>query len=475
MTAQNVVEPGNKAPVPANVKASVARILLEALSTQCKSYCILSGYDRLPDNFDTDIDFMVDEDDFARMPRIIEEVAGKSGTRLFQAIDHELSGRAYFLGSINGPALTIIQPDCAADYRHFGRRWLPAKEVLAARRRHPNGFYIPSTAHEFAYALIKRLNKRSFNREHGYQLHRLYVEDRIECGRMIARFCRGPEGSAIVRMASANDWTAMFQSLEQFRAALLRSQKDTIAERLKAIPQDALHLYRRITQPNGCWIAFMGPDGCGKSLVLNAVSSEFAPSFRNVASYHLRPRLIGRRPSSRGPVTDPHGQPPRSKVASIAKLIDLWLDYALGYLARILPGVIRTQLALFDRCFYDLLVDSKRIRYGGPPGLLKMAARFCPGPDLVILLDAPPEVLWARKREVPFDEVVRQRAAYLEMANTLPTAVIVNAAQPAEKVIHDAIEAILDHLGRRTKKRLHLADTADRPPRAGSTSSGRPW
>jgi thymidylate kinase len=454
-----------------NVRANVGRFLLNALATECKAYCILSGYERLPDNFDTDIDFMVSQEDFDRMPRIIEEVARKTATQLFQAIDHELTGRAYFLGSMDGPALTIVQPDCAADYRHFGPRWLLAKEVLAARRLHPNGFYIPSTAHEFAYSLIKRLNKRSFNREHGYRLHRLYVEDRIECGRMIARFVRGPEGSQIVRMASANDWTAMSESIEPFRDAMLRSRKETFAEKLSELPRSALGVLRRIVQPTGCWIAFMGPDGSGKSLVLNAVGHEFAPSFRTIRHFHMRPRLIGRRATNQGPVTDPHGQPPRGALASIAKVVDLWLDYILGYLFRILPGLVRTELVLFDRCFYDLLVDSRRIRYGGPPWLLRTAARMAPGPDLVILLDAPPEVLRARKQEVSPSEVARQRAAYVELARSLRSAVVVNAAQPAEDVIHDAVAAIMDHLSRRTKKRLGIFSK----PGAGSPSSKRPW
>jgi thymidylate kinase len=462
------MESGNRAPAHLDVKANVARVLLEALSTQCKSYCILAGYERLPERFDTDIDFMVCQEDFDRMPRIMENVAHRTGTCLFQAIDHELTGRAYFLGSLDGPVLTVVQPDCAADYRHFGRRWLPAAEVLGARRRHPNGFYIPSTAHEFAYSLIKRLNKRSFNREHGFRLHQLYVEERIECGRMIARFCRGPEGSAIVRMASANDWTEMYHSIERFRAAMMRSQRETFAARLKAVPADALHLLRRVLQPTGCWIAFIGPDGAGKSFVLNAAAREFAPSFRTIRSFHLRPRLIGRKPLNQGPVTDPHGQPPRGKVASTAKVIDLWCDYLLGYLARILPGVIRTEMMLFDRCLYDLLVDSRRIRYGGPPWLLRAAARLAPGPDLVILLDAPPEVLRSRKQEVTPAEAARQRTAYLDLARSLPSAVVVNAGQPADDVIHDALAAILAHLERRTRKRLGL-------PPAGAPSPQRPW
>ena len=460
MNFPNLVESGNRAPAHVDVKTTVARALLDALSTQCKSYCILAGYERLPDGFDNDLDFLVSQEDFDRMPGIIEEVVRKTGTVLFQAIDHELTGRAYFLGSLDGATLTIVQPDCAADYRHFGRRWLPAGEVLKARRKHPNGFFIPSTAHEFAYSLIKRLNMRSFNREHGYRLHRLYVEDRIECGRMIARFCRGPEGSSIVRMASANDWTEMYQSFEPFRVAMLRSRKESFAERLKAFPKHALHLARHIVHPTGSWIAFMGPDGSGKSIALNAAAREFAPSFRTIREFHLRPQWMGRRPANHGPLIDPHGQPPHGKAASVAKAAGLWLDYVFGYVGRILPGLIRTDLVLFDRCFYDLLVDSKLIRYSGPPALLRAAARLSPGPDLVILLDAPPESLRSRRQEPPTAEAVRQRAAYLEFVRTLPNAVVVNAAQPSEDVIRDALRAILEHLGRRTRKRLGLPDAA---------------
>jgi thymidylate kinase len=475
LTPQNVLEPGCDARGPTRIKANVARTLIAELSAQCTAYCILSGYDRLPGDFDTDIDFMVNHEDFERMPRIIVEVGRHTDTHLFQTVDHELSGRAYFLGSITGPSLTIVQPDCASDYRHFGRRWLSAAEVLAARRWHSNGFWIPSAAHEFAYYLIKRLNKRDFNREHGYKLHRLYVEDRIECGRTIVRFWNGPEGSTLVRMAAANDWVQMAESLETFRSTLMRSRSETLSLKLASVPPRALLFLRRIAQPTGSWIAFMGPDGCGKSLVINAVSRQFTPAFRKVSSYHMRPRVIGRKTANQGPVTDPHGQPARGLVASIAKVLDLTADYILGYLSRILPAVIRTQLVLFDRCFYDLLVDSKRIRYGGPRWLLRTAAHLAPRPDLVILLDAPPDVLWKRKKEVPLEEVSRQREAYLQLAQTLPSAVVVNAAQPPADVIHDVIAALVEHLARRARGRIQLPNVPGPDARIEKKASSQRW
>ena len=116
-------------------------------------------------------------------------------------------------------------------------------------------------------------------------------------------------------------------------------------------------------------------------------------------------------------------------------------------------------------------MDSKRIRYGGPPWLLRAAARVAPGPDLVILLDAAPEVVRARKQEVPPEEVARQRTGYLELARTLPSCVVINAAQLPEDVIHDAIAAVIDHLERRTKGRLRIPSGSG--PAAGNAK--RPW
>jgi hypothetical protein len=454
LTAQNVVESRGKALVTA--RTSAARTLLEALSTQCKSYCILSGYDRLPDHFDSDFDFMVEAEDFERMPRIIDDVARQTGARLFQTIDHELTGRAYFLGSLAGPSLTIVQPDCAADYRHFGRRWLTAKEVLAARRLHPDGFYIPSTAHEFAYLLIKRLNLRNFNREHGYRLHRLYVEDRIECGRMIARFCRGPEGSSIVRMASANDWTPMYASLDAYRSAMMRSHKESLAQKLQSVPQHALHWVRRMVQPAGCWITFTGPDDYAVALVLNAVSREFAPSFRAISYQRMLSRAAVRKSPNQARPSSTHGGAQHGAAASIASVAGLWIQNLVTCLVRVLPGVIGAELVLFDHCLQDLPVDSKRIGYGGPPWVLRTAARLSPRSGLVILLDMPPEAPMSDQSGIPLSEIAGQRSAYMDMVRDFPAQAVINASQEPAAVIHDAVEAVLAHLQRRARKRLDL-------------------
>jgi thymidylate kinase len=438
------------------VKSAVAHALLGALQSECAAYCILSGYDELPESFDTDIDFMVSSAEFARIPGLIAGVARQTGTRLFHTVGHELSARSYSLGFQAGEELIIVQPDSSADYRHFGLLWLRADEVLAARRLHPRGFWIPAAAHEFVYYLVKRLNKRFLDGGHGAKLHRLYLEDSEGCDRMIERFWKGRNRIILARMAQSNDWSQMEASLESIRSEMKQNSAESLGERIRTSPKHILHHFRRSVRPTGGWIAIMGPDGAGKSAVIEAVQKQFRFAYNKVKCFHLRPKTLRGNNGAHVIVTDPHGRPPRGWWMSVIKVFFLIADYWIGYALVIAPAMRRSQLIVFDRYVYDLLVDSKRVRYGGPAWLLRLAARVVPHPDLVILLDAAPDVLWSRKQEVPFNEVMRQRDAYCKVAQALPFARIVNAAQSLPDVIRDVDAVIVEHYERRTAERLGL-------------------
>jgi thymidylate kinase len=458
LPSNGLIDADSQSSSATRIKTRVARTLISVLSERCTAYCMLSGYDRLPDAFDSDIDFMVAEADFERVPAMIDEVARRSGTRLFLSVPHEINARAYYLASLSGDELSVIQPDSTSNYRHFGALWLRADEVLASRRWFDRGFWIPAPAQEFAYYLIKRINKRDFSQEHAARLHRLYVEDSRGCDLIVARFWGGREARAISRMADSNDWAEMYLTLDAFRTTLKSASVESLGQKLASIPHAALHLLGRVVRPTGGWIAFMGPDGCGKSMVIDSIRSQYKFAFRDVQCLHMRPKFLRGNAATGAAVTDPHSKPPRGFVASIAKAFFLFLDYSLGFFFKIVPALGRTHLIVFDRYIYDLLVDSKRVRYGGPRWLLRCIAWIVPRPELVILLDAPAEVLWSRKQEVPFSEVVRQQSAYRKVARGLSSAVIVDAAQPAEAVVHDVHRAIVEFYARRTARRLGLAE-----------------
>jgi thymidylate kinase len=184
---------------------------------------------------------------------------------------------------------------------------------------------------------------------------------------------------------------------------------------------------------HGLLVAVFGADGSGKTSVCRAVLEELAPHFGGVRYLHFRPR-IGSGDHGGDPVSEPHRDPPRGRLASLAKVAFYVADHRIGHAVRIRRDVSRGTLVLFDRYFHDLIVDPRRYRYGGSARALSFAARLIPRPDLVLLLDAPTEVLLARKPEVEPSELERIRRAYLDVVGNLPDSHVVDASRPLSEV-----------------------------------------
>ena len=418
-------------------------------------YCILAGYENLPETH-SDIDFMVSAADFEKLPRILADFAARSGCKLVQALQHESSACYYVLAWQDKAEVHFLHPDSAFDYRRNGRLWFSAESVLKDRRRFENGFFVPSPAKAFAYYLVKRINKRDIGEVQGVRLLSYYWADPSGAERDIERFL--PNSAEMVKAAlRCGNWQEISNRIPDLSREL-RSQHpaETRTRRLISLGSELLRRARRVISPTGIWVAFLGPDGSGKSSVIEAVATELAPAFRRVARFHYRPMLIAgpNRPS--GPVTDPHGQEPRSYFSSIIKMVMLLADYVLGYVVCVRPALVRSTFVTFDRYFSDVIADPKRVRYGGPEWLSRLVNRFIPQPDLLIILDAAADVLWSRKQEVAFLELTELRERYLQIAASSRNAVVIDASQPLWKVIADTEARILLELERMTAERLKL-------------------
>ena len=193
----------------------------------------------------------------------------------------------------------------------------------------------------------------------------------------------------------------------------------------------------------GLWVALLGPDGVGKSSVIAALGHGELAGFAACRSYHLRPTLLRSRKGRAN--TCPHATEPRSLVVSAAKLLHLLLANWLGYLLAVRGPVARGNLVLMDRYFHDCLVDERRYRLPKScRGLAKLVARLVPQPDLLVLLDAPTEILQMRKGEVTWGESERQRIAYRELGRTFPNACIVSSAGPLAEALDSVVDCIIE-------------------------------
>jgi thymidylate kinase len=198
-----------------------------------------------------------------------------------------------------------------------------------------------------------------------------------------------------------------------------------------------------VRPPRGLWVVLLGPDGVGKSSVIEGISSGQLAGFAGCVKYHLRPARSGRDGSS-SPNCNPHGRSPRGTLISMGKLVYLLLANWWGYWAAVRPQLAKGKLVLFDRYFPDCLVDGKRYRL--PDSCRRFArliSELVPKPDVYVVLDAPADVLRARKSEVSVAESERQRNDYARLVDESPSVAMVDAARPLAEVLDEVMSRIV--------------------------------
>jgi thymidylate kinase len=251
----------------------------------------------------------------------------------------------------------------------------------------------------------------------------------------------------LAQAASTNDWDPIRDEMRRFQSLLRKALSFSVIH----VFRENLRKLRRFFRPTGLMVVFLGPDCSGKSTIIGYAERNLAPLFRRTKVYHFRPHF-GRKVRDDTPVTNPHGQRPRNGLSSCLKLLLYVADYSLGYFFIVWPRKVRSTLILFDRYFFDVVIDPKRLRYSGPQWMAYLAMRFIPAPDVIIYLDAPTAVLYSRKQELSASETERQREAYLDLTQNLQGARTVNASKPLPEVIADVERIVVDLMESRTMK-----------------------
>lgn len=210
-------------------------------------------------------------------------------------------------------------------------------------------------------------------------------------------------------------------------------------------------------------VAIVGADGAGKTTIANIVQDTCPVPVKyiymgpNIESSNFKlptSRLIlflklqsYKRTAKKKGITDPkfisthhnaHRKVKRGKIGSTLRLINRVFE---GWYRQFIAWIyqLRGYIVLYDRhfLFEAAAVDGKsnqpltdRIYYW-------IFTHLFPHPDLVIFLDAEPEILFERKGEGSVEYLQRKRMVFMAQGKKLRNFIRVDAAQPIEKVLDD--------------------------------------
>lgn len=367
-------------------------------------YAVLRNFEGLPDrNNSRDIDIIITRNSYKRVKDHLVTLINNSGWKIITYL-HSDRLISYVCATTTEEQTDIIQWDFFFDTSVWGIQLMSADEFLAHKKF--NGFlYYIDTDGQF-------LDKYLYNRAVGSKYPEKYraTRDTAEHQTTVEKKVKEIFGCNSVAECDKKSGNSL----------ILKALWHNLRKRPLALIWGIIYfLYtfigNYICSRTGFSIGFTGPDGSGKTTVIEMLLQRIAPVFGTAHKYyHFRPMLFGNlgevahSAGIKKEVDRNYDQPHRGgktgKLNSLLRLAYYSIDYIIGYFLKIKTVTRITRVVVFDRYFTDIICDSRRSRiYLSPAFLYTWKRLFIPSLNYNILLTANSNTILARKREL--DEV----------------------------------------------------------------------
>lgn len=232
-----------------------------------------------------------------------------------------------------------------------------------------------------------------------------------------------------------HDLEELFQPIPQLKAGIIKFLKSQIVNSgLPGLVQKWNYLLDTVRDKcfrHGMIFTFSGVDGAGKSTVIDQISQRLQELYRKqVIVLRHRPSILPilssykygkQKAEQRAAATLPRQGNNSSRISSMLRFAYYFTDYFFGQCYIWMRYIIRGKIVIYDRYYFDFMLDAKRSNIDLPSAVAKFFYRFITKPRLNFFLYATPEAIRQRKKELPVEVIEELNQSYLQEFQQLET------------------------------------------------------
>jgi thymidylate kinase len=387
------------------------------LKAEKAEYAVIRNYETLPETVPgTDIDLVIRQADFKRIRSRLAGVAAGTGYRVWKVFPKNwniIHVKFAPQNCLNSQEIVKI------DFMLNGLKWLGydlmSRQTLLDYTCDQNGIRVLKNP---ASTLLTLLNSLTYSGQVKAKYRREFSALPDNERAWIVQGLNKNFGRYAVQLAESLSGEGSF-NFNRLKRAFVLQRKSEWFHLLTGAYFFISSTFLRVISPPGEFVVVVGPDGTGKSSLVDKVEDQCVRMYKRLLRFHFFPRLklfskIDRKSFSKYESRLVQGsewenrQKKISPLASLARCIYHLFRFWAGYLFWIYPERVMGSLVVGERWCYDWLIDPQSKGVALPLWVRRMLYGLCPKPDKVIVVRCSPETAERRKGELPAEEIRRQ-------------------------------------------------------------------
>ena len=269
--------------------------VFEIINKSGLEYCIQNKYEMMPEQIPSDIDMMYRNASEEFLDNLVKEIAQETGLIITQKICQGYYEYTYIISYPCPKEYFQLQLDF---YRAISRRGylniMPAEDMLETRRFY-KCFYVPDHYVELKYMWIRRTIKKDLQEEHIAIAKELFEHNPQEYRQKLICDFGEKVTEYVMQILETGNTNIFYDNFDLFKHSAKKiSRKNTTIGTV--IKYTTFMLFtvipKRVFHKCGISVAFLSPDGGGKTTIIERIKDTVGGSFYGTKVLYMRPRLL---------------------------------------------------------------------------------------------------------------------------------------------------------------------------------------